>query len=63
MVSILITIQHNMGSVSFEKDLKLQLYHNSTQQGSNLGYGINVFLHNTLTVQGKTTIDIGSQDK
>ena len=51
----------NMGSVSFEKDLKLQLYHNSTQQGSNLGYGINVFgKHNTLTVQGKTTIDIGS---
>ncbi len=51
----------NHSSATFEKDLTLQLYHNSTQQGSNLGYGISVFgKNNTFIVQGKTTIDIGS---
>ena len=51
----------NPSSATFEKDLTLQLYHNSTQQGSNLGYGISVFgKNNTFIVQGKTTIDIGS---
>ena len=51
----------NFSSATFEKDLTLQLYHNSTQQGSNIGYGINVFgKNNTFIVQGKTTIDIGS---
>ena len=51
----------NLGSAAFEKDLTLDLYHNSTQQGSNLGYGINVFgKNNTISVKGKTTIDIGS---
>ena len=51
----------NLGSAVFEKDLTLDLYHNSTQQGSNLGYGINVFgKNNTISVKGKTTINIGS---
>ena len=51
----------NLSSATFEKDLTLQLYHNSTQLGGNIGYGINVFgKNNTFIVQGKTTIDIGS---
>lgn len=51
----------NSSAVNFEKDLTLDLYHNSTQLGSNLGYGINVSGNkNTITVKGKTTIDIGS---
>ncbi|WP_455654581.1 autotransporter family protein [Phascolarctobacterium sp.] len=50
----------NVGGAVFEKDLTLNLFHNSTQSGSNMGYGIAVTLNNNIEVKGKTTIDIGS---
>lgn len=53
----------NIGYAVFEKDLTLDLFHNSTQHGTNLGYGIAVTKNNSITVQGKTTINIGSDEQ
>ena len=51
----------NTSTAVFEKDLNIKLQNNSTQQASNLGYGIKVFGSDAnLTVNGKTNIKMTS---
>ena len=53
----------NIGSAVFEKDLTLNLYDNSIQHAQSPGYGIAVTSNNIITVQGKTTINISSDEQ
>ncbi|WP_298564516.1 autotransporter outer membrane beta-barrel domain-containing protein [uncultured Phascolarctobacterium sp.] len=53
--------QINSSSAVFEKNLTLNLQNNSTQQGSNPGYGIKLLGNDSsVMVKGKTTITINS---